>query len=210
MNRHYWEVYVKDRDVVKVNDFDQNNIIDLCNVVQNKDHIEYLVMIGQGKPHALGMHLGRVVRCNLHIKHISFNLLGLKDRDIFFLARALARNQKITYLDLSENLIEEKGARYLAKALMFNETLKILNISFNKIGFCGVLSILKALKYRNHVLEELYVYINNLSEDDVALLTMHSFSRIPKVIIYFFGTFVQPKSETWKWFIFFQVSLRGT
>jgi hypothetical protein len=73
------------------------------------------------------------------------SLFGMKLTDAASLARELRKNESLTSLTLSCNLIDDEKARTLVLGLMENHTITSLDLSHNKIADRGVRALCKLL-----------------------------------------------------------------
>jgi len=78
--------------------------------------------------------------------HVQLPSAGITPEEMKSLAKKLATNDKVIYLDLSHNILDDDGAKYLASALESNKQVQYLSLNKCSIGDNGLKEIARALE----------------------------------------------------------------
>jgi len=108
-----------------------------------------------------------LARINLNSNAL-FNALA--DEHAVNLAKALAGNNHVTEVKLSDCGISTNGANAFAETLKVNSTITVLDLSNNKIDNAGIQAIAEAIRH-NNALTELHL-LGNQEPGEIALSTL--------------------------------------
>ncbi|ESN93479.1 hypothetical protein HELRODRAFT_194028 [Helobdella robusta] len=125
------------------------------------------------------------------IETISLKNMKIKS-DLTILFDALAANDKLTSLDVSENGMGDAGARILSKALMLNRSMLTLALDGSQLTHVGFEAVASAFE-RNTTLRELPIPLNdvlsackiNQQATDAAIKKIESSLRRNQTILHF-------------------------
>ncbi|KAL0227623.1 hypothetical protein RCL1_003767 [Eukaryota sp. TZLM3-RCL] len=97
--------------------------------------------------------------------NLEWNKLGFSASNFSKFCEGLIDNHSLTFLDLRNNSINPDTINHFSRVLSSNRTLTSVDFRYNSIGDEGAHSILSAIEHDNHVISDLQLSVNHISEE---------------------------------------------